>query len=185
LAGEEIVTNIQQLTDQLSLPVLAAPLFTISNPDLVIAQCLNGIVGSFPALNARPKKDLDRWLTSKAPIIITSLRAPEDLVRRVHGYRGLVFRDVTTVRHAEKALEAGVDRLILVCAGAGGHAGLLNPFALLGEVRRFYDGPSCSPEPSPPERPSSPRRPWEPTSRTWAPGSSPRRNRRPQKHTSP
>jgi nitronate monooxygenase len=181
---EEIMANIQQLTDQLSLPVLASPLFTISNPDLVIAQCLNGIVGSFPALNARPKEDLDRWLTSietalaearaadpdrkiapyavnqiahrnndrlehdldvcarhKVPVIITSLRAPEDLVRCVHAYRGLVFHDVTTIRHAEKALEAGVDGLILVCAGAGGHAGRLNPFALLGEVRRFYDGP--------------------------------------------
>ncbi|MGU3537287.1 NAD(P)H-dependent flavin oxidoreductase [Methylobacterium sp. A54F] len=159
-------------------------MFIVSGPDLVIAQCLSGIVGSFPALNARPAGMLDTWLTRitaalaearaadparavapfavnqivhasndrlaedveacvrhAVPIVITSLRAPDAVVRPVHAYRGLVFHDVTNVRHAEKALEAGVDGLILVCAGAGGHAGTLSPFALVGEVRRFYDGP--------------------------------------------
>ncbi|TXM66423.1 nitronate monooxygenase family protein [Methylobacterium sp. WL120] len=172
------------LRGTLALPVIAAPLFIVSGPDLVIAQCLSGIVGSFPALNARPAELLDTWLTRitttlavaraaeptrtiapfavnqivhasndrlardvaacvthQVPIVITSLRAPDDVVRPIHGYGGVVFHDVTTVRHAEKALEAGVDGLILVCAGAGGHAGTLSPFALLGEVRRFYDGP--------------------------------------------
>ncbi len=172
------------LSENLALPVIASPMFIVSGPDLVIAQCRAGIVGSFPALNARPAAMLDTWLTRiteeldaaraadpaakiapfavnqivhgsndrlaqdietcvnhRVPIVITSLRAPDAVVRPVHGYGGLVFHDVTTVRHAEKALEAGVDGLILVCAGAGGHAGTLSPFALVGEVRRFYDGP--------------------------------------------
>ena len=172
------------LSENLALPVIASPMFIVSGPDLVIAQCRAGIVGSFPALNARPATMLDTWLTRiteeldaaraadpaakiapfavnqivhgsndrlaqdietcvnhRVPIVITSLRAPDAVVRPVHGYGGLVFHDVTTVRHAEKALEAGVDGLILVCAGAGGHAGTLSPFALVGEVRRFYDGP--------------------------------------------
>jgi nitronate monooxygenase len=159
-------------------------MFIVSNPDLVVAQCASGIVGSFPALNARAPDTLDGWLAGirqrlaqaraddasrliapfavnlivhasndrlgadletcvahEAPIIITSLRAPGEVVERVHSYGGAVFHDVTTIRHAEKALEGGVDGLILVCAGAGGHAGTLSPFALLGEVRRFYDGP--------------------------------------------
>jgi nitronate monooxygenase len=171
------------LSARLALPVVASPLFIISNPDLVIAQCVGGIVGSFPALNARPKEELEVWIVRiktalaetkaadpsrivapfavnqivhksndrlehdlevcvrhEVPIIITSLRAPDDVVKHVHGYGGLVFHDVTTLRHGEKALEAGVDGLILVCAGAGGHAGTLSPFALVGEVRRFYDG---------------------------------------------
>lgn len=173
-----------RLANALTLPVIGAPLFIVSVPDLVIAQCLGGIVGSFPALNARPKEELDAWITRietalaaarvqnpgriiapfavnqiihasndrldhdldvcgrhRVPIIITSLRAPNDVVAAVHGWGGLVFHDVTTVRHAEKALDAGVDGLILVCAGAGGHAGTLSPFALVGEVRRFYAGP--------------------------------------------
>ncbi len=164
------------LQGRLKLPVIGAPLFIISNPDLVIAQCRAGVVGSFPALNARPKEELDVWLSRitaalgpedapfavnqivhgsndrldhdlevcarhRVPVIITSLRAPGEVVRRVHGWGGVVLHDVTTVRHAEKALEAGVDGLILVCAGAGGHAGTLSPFALVGEVRRFYAGP--------------------------------------------
>ncbi|MGE7417960.1 NAD(P)H-dependent flavin oxidoreductase [Methylobacterium tarhaniae] len=172
------------LRHALALPVIASPMFIVSGPELVIAQCVNGVVGSFPALNARPKEALDEWLTRitaaleqakaadparivapyavnqivhasndrlehdltvcgehKVPIIITSLRAPDAVVSAVHGWGGLVFHDVTTVRHAEKALEAGVDGLILVCAGAGGHAGTLSPFALVSEVRRFYDGP--------------------------------------------
>jgi nitronate monooxygenase len=172
------------LSDALALPVIGSPMFIVSGPELVIGQCLNGIVGSFPALNARPADQLDHWLSRikaelaaaraadpsrkiapfavnqivhasndrlmqdmavcvrhEVPIIITSLRAPDAVVSTAHSYGGLVFHDVTTVRHAEKALEAGVDGLILVCSGAGGHAGTLSPFALVGEVRRFYDGP--------------------------------------------
>ena len=169
----------------LSLPVIAAPMFTVSYPDLVVAQCKAGIVGSFPALNARPAEVLDEWLTRiaddlaahrdahpgarpgplavnqishtsnvrleqdiatcvkhRVPIFITSLRAPvPEFVDAVHGYGGIVLHDVISVRHAEKALEAGVDGLILVAAGAGGHAGTLSPFALVGEIRRRFDGP--------------------------------------------
>ena len=163
---------------RLKLPVIAAPMFIAGNPRLVIEQCKAGIVGSFPALNARPKEALEAWLTEiesalagqpdaapyavnqivhksndrlahdveacvrhKVPITITSLRAPTEVVSAVHSYGGIVLHDVINVRHAEKALEAGVDGLILVCAGAGGHAGTLSPFALVGEVRRFWDGP--------------------------------------------
>ncbi|WP_310448818.1 nitronate monooxygenase family protein [Sulfuritalea sp.] len=172
------------LQDNLALPVIGAPMFIVSQPPLVLAQCLAGIVGSFPALNARPKESLDEWLTlltaelaaarraeparkiapfavnqivhhsndrldhdvalcvkHRVPMIITSLRAPGDVVKEVHAYGGLVFHDVISVRHAQKALEAGVDGLILVAAGAGGHAGMLSPFALVSEVRRFWDGP--------------------------------------------
>jgi nitronate monooxygenase len=171
------------LQDTLQLPVLCSPMFIVSTPALVLAQCTNGLIGSFPALNARPQSMLDEWLTKlsvdlaaygaehpdakvapfavnqivhksnerldadfdvlekhKVPMIITSLRAPNEYVSRIHGWGGLVFHDVTTIRHAEKALEAGVDGLILVCAGAGGHAGTLSPFALLSEVRRIYSG---------------------------------------------
>jgi nitronate monooxygenase len=171
------------LLQHLRLPVIGAPLFIISNPDLVLAQCKAGIVGSFPALNARPPELLDAWLTRinaelaayraahpqatvapfavnqivhssndrlkhdmdlcvkhRVPIIITSLRAPDAVVEAAHGYGGLVFHDVTTLKHAQRALAAGVDGLILVCAGAGGHAGRLSPFALVPEVRAFYDG---------------------------------------------
>jgi nitronate monooxygenase len=162
----------------LALPVICAPMFIVSNPDLVIAQCKSGVIGAFPALNARPKEDLSVWLDRiqsaiaddpdaapfavnqiihqsnarldhdmevcirhKVPLIVTSLKAPNEIVPAVHDYGGLVFHDVISVRHAEKALEAGVDGLILVCAGAGGHAGTLSPFALVAEIRRFYDGP--------------------------------------------
>lgn len=172
------------LENKLSLPVIAAPLFIISHPPLTLAQCLAGVIGAFPALNARPKEQLDDWLAElteklaaaqaaepkrriapyavnqivhssndrldhdmqlcekyKAPMLITSLRAPGDVVKQAHSWGGVVFHDVISIRHAEKALEAGVDGLILVCAGAGGHAGMLSPFALVREVRRFYDGP--------------------------------------------
>ena len=166
------------LNQNLALPVICAPMFIISNPDLVIAQCKSGVIGSFPALNARPKELLDDWLLRikrelaadpnaapfavnqiihpsnerlehdmalcvkhEVPLIITSLSAPTQIVPHVHAYGGKVFHDVISVRHAEKALEAGVDGLILVCAGAGGHAGTLSPFALVGEIRKFYDGP--------------------------------------------
>jgi len=166
------------LNKNLALPVICAPMFIVSNPDLVIAQCKGGLIGSFPALNARPKEMLDEWLSRikaelaadpnaapfavnqiihhsnerlehdialcvhhEVPLIITSLSAPTAIVPPVHAYGGKVFHDVISVRHAEKALEAGVDGLILVCAGAGGHAGMLSPFALVGEIRKFYDGP--------------------------------------------
>ncbi len=169
---------------QLRLPLIGAPLFIIAQPELVIAQCRAGIVGAFPALNARPPELLDTWLTQikseleqakeqfpeqliapyavnqivhasnerlqhdmelcvhhQVPIVITSLRPPGEVVTAVHSYGGLVFHDVISVRHAHKALEMGVDGLILVCTGAGGHAGLMSPFALITEVRKFWDGP--------------------------------------------
>jgi nitronate monooxygenase len=160
-------------------------MFIASGPALVAAQCKAGIVGSFPALNARPAAQLDTWLTDlqaeladyqaahpdrnvgpiavnqivhqsndrlehdvevcvkhQVPIIISSLRAPpKEMLDAVHAYGGIVMHDVVSIRHAEKALEAGVDGLILVAAGAGGHAGALSPFALVGEVRKFFDGP--------------------------------------------
>jgi nitronate monooxygenase len=173
-----------QIRGRLRIPVLGAPMFLVSGPDLVIEQCKAGVIGSFPALNARPQEELDRWLTRietelaqyqrehsgkkvapyavnlivnkankrldadlevvlnhKVPIVITSLSAPTGLVPRVHDYGGIVFHDVIKVRHAEKALEAGVDGLIAVCGGAGGHAGNLNPFALVNELRRIHQGP--------------------------------------------
>jgi nitronate monooxygenase len=172
------------LAESLRLPVIGAPMFIVSGPELVIAQCKAGVVGAFPALNARPQEELDRWLTRiqneleqfralnpaakvapfavnlivnqankrleqdaevcvqhKVPIIITSLSAPTQVIQRVHAYGGIVLHDAIKVRHAQKALEAGVDGLILVCAGAGGHAGTLSPFALANEVRRFFEGP--------------------------------------------
>lgn len=170
--------SLPPVLQKLRIPVIGAPMFIAGNPKLVIEQCKAGIVGSFPALNARPKETLDAWLTEietalaaapgaapfavnqichksndrlehdieacirhKVPITITSLRAPNDVIPKIHAYGGIVLHDVISVRHAEKALEAGVDGLILVCAGAGGHAGTLSPFALIGEVRRFFDGP--------------------------------------------
>lgn len=171
------------LKNNLSIPVVAAPLFIISRPNLVIAQCKAGVVGSFPALNARPQELLSDWIKEikdelgeyqeqnpgkkvapfavnqichlsndrlladveicvkhEVPIIITSLRPPADLVKAIHSYGGLVFHDVINTRHAQKAVSEGVDGLILVCAGAGGHAGALSPFALLRETREWYDG---------------------------------------------
>ncbi|AMP17333.1 NAD(P)H-dependent flavin oxidoreductase [Collimonas pratensis] len=169
----------------LSLPVIGSPMFIASGPALVAAQCKAGIVGSFPALNARPAELLDVWLTDlqtelaayqaehpgakigpiavnqivhqsndrlahdvavcvkhKVPIIISSLRAPPpEMMDAIHSYGGIVLHDVISIRHAQKALEAGVDGLILVAAGAGGHAGPLSPFALVGEVRKFFKGP--------------------------------------------
>ena len=170
--------SLPPILQHLRIPVICAPMFIAGNPRLVIEQCKAGVVGSFPALNARPKEALDQWLTEietalagqpgaapfavnqivhksndrlehdvevcirhKVPITITSLRAPDDVVAKIHAYGGIVLHDVISVRHAHKALEAGVDGLILVCAGAGGHAGTLSPFALIGEVRRFFDGP--------------------------------------------
>jgi nitronate monooxygenase len=171
------------LTGTLELPVLGSPLFIVSGPELVIAQCKAGIVGSFPALNARPAAKLGEWLTRiedelgeykaknpdkkvapfavnqichasndrlmqdmetctrhKVPIIITSLRPPSEIVDAAHSYGGVVFHDVINVKHARKAVEQGVDGLILVCAGAGGHAGTLSPFALVREVKQWFKG---------------------------------------------
>lgn len=169
---------------QTRLPVIGAPMFLVSGPELVVAQCAAGVIGTFPSLNARPQEQLHEWITRieqglearrqtapaakvapygvnlivhpsnprwqgdlaicaerRVPLIITSLHAPEAVVQAVHPYGGLVYHDVTTVRHAKRALEAGVDGLILVAAGAGGHAGQVNPIALVNEIRAFYDGP--------------------------------------------
>lgn len=169
---------------RLSIPVIGAPLFIISVPDLVIAQCKAGIVGSFPALNARPPALLDEWIARikeelaahdkanpeqlsapfavnqivhrsnnrleqdmavcekhKVPMIITSLGAREDLNQAVHGWGGLTFHDVINQKFSRKAIEKGADGLILVSAGAGGHAGELSPFAFLAETRKWFDGP--------------------------------------------
>jgi len=173
----------KHIEDNISIPVIGAPLFLVSGPDLVIAQCKAGIIGSFPALNARPQHVLEEWIIRiktelaqyqeenpdakvapfavnqichgsndrlmqdmetcvkhEVPIIITSLRPPAEVVEAAHSYGGLVYHDVISVRHAKKAAEQGVDGLILVCAGAGGHAGALSPFALLREVKKWFDG---------------------------------------------
>ena len=173
----------KHIEEKISIPVIGAPLFLVSGPDLVIAQCKAGVIGSFPALNARPQHVLDEWIVRiktelaeyqeqnpdakvapfavnqichgsndrlmqdmetcvkhEVPIIITSLRPPAEVVEAAHSYGGLVYHDVISVRHAKKAAEQGVDGLILVCAGAGGHAGALSPFALLREVKKWFDG---------------------------------------------
>lgn len=176
---------LPEILQNLALPVVASPMFIVSYPELVLAQCKAGIVGSFPALNAREPQILEDWLARigeelasfkaanpdavvgplavnqivhqsnqrlehdvrvcvehRVPIFITSLRAPpKEVLDAVHSYGGIVLHDVINLRHANKALEAGVDGLILVAAGAGGHAGTLSPFALVGEVRKIFDGP--------------------------------------------
>jgi nitronate monooxygenase len=172
------------LRERLRLPVVASPLFIISNPDLVIAQCKAGAVGSFPALNARPKELLEEWLIRittelaeydrqhpeapsapfavnqivhksndrldhdlelcakyKVPIIITSLGARPELNEAVHAWGGIVLHDIINNRFAHKAIEKGADGLIAVAAGAGGHAGTQSPFALIQEIREWFDGP--------------------------------------------
>lgn len=169
---------------RLTLPVIGSPLFIISNPDLVIAQCKAGVVGSFPALNARPAALLDEWLARiveelaaydrahperpsapfavnqivhksnnrldedmalcekyKVPMIITSLGAREELNQAVHGWGGITFHDVINQTFAHKAVEKGADGLVLVAAGAGGHAGQLSPFAFVAETRKWFNGP--------------------------------------------
>ncbi|HEX7792675.1 MAG TPA: nitronate monooxygenase family protein [Afipia sp.] len=169
---------------RLSIPVIGSPLFIISGPELVIAQCKAGIVGSFPALNARPAELLDEWLhrikeelaahdkahpdrpsapfavnqivhksnnrldhdlaiceKHKVPMIITSLGAREELNQAVHGWGGITFHDVIDQKFAHKAVEKGADGLVLVAAGAGGHAGGLSPFAFVAETRQWFDGP--------------------------------------------
>lgn len=160
---------------RLRLPVIAAPMFLVSGPELVLACCNAGIVGTFPSLNARPIEELARWferladglgdgaapygvnlivhrsnarldedtalvVENRVPLVITSVGHPGDIVEKVHGYGGLVFHDVIHMRHAEKAIEAGVDGIIAVCAGAGGHAGTLSPFAFIPALREKFDG---------------------------------------------
>ncbi|MGZ9100565.1 MAG: NAD(P)H-dependent flavin oxidoreductase, partial [Brevundimonas sp.] len=159
----------------LKLPVIAAPMFLVSGPDLVVEACNAGVIGTFPSLNQRTTEGYRDWLhdikarlnpdaaafgvnhivhptnprlmadmmvsvEEKVPLIITSLGAVRDVVDAVHGYGGVVFHDIANVRHARKAAQAGVDGLILVANGAGGHAGVVNPFALVEEVRSFFDG---------------------------------------------
>lgn len=165
------------LIGRLAAPIIAAPLFLVSGPDLVVETCRSGLIGTFPALNRRDAAGYVAWLDEiagrlaaypdaapfgvnlvvhrsnqrleadlaatvahRVPLVITSLGASPELVAAVHGYGGLVFHDVVGVRHAQKAVEAGVDGLIAVCAGAGGHGGTLSPFALLPELRRLFDG---------------------------------------------
>lgn len=172
------------LKNNLRIPVVASPLFIISHPPLVLAQCKAGVVGSFPALNARPAEQLDEWLAQiteelaahdaqnphqkaapfavnqivhksnerlehdlamcvkyKVPIVITSLGAVPEVNEAVHSYGGIVLHDVIHDRHARKAIEKGADGLIAVATGAGGHAGALSPFALVQEIRQWFDGP--------------------------------------------
>ncbi|WP_369817627.1 NAD(P)H-dependent flavin oxidoreductase, partial [Alcanivorax sp. HI0083] len=173
-----------EIRSRLRLPVMCSPLFIISNPDLVIAQCQAGAIGSFPSLNARPLSQLDEWLHRiteelaawdrdhpdqpsapfavnqivhrsndrlekdlelcekyKVPMVITSLGAREDVNQAVHGWGGMVMHDVINNHFAHKAIEKGADGLIAVAAGAGGHAGQLSPFALMQEIRSWFDGP--------------------------------------------
>ncbi len=167
---------------RLRLPLIAAPMFLVSGPQLVIETCKAGVVGTFPALNQRSSEGFAQWLDEidaalqaheqtsgtpaapfgvnlivhhsnprlkadlmlcvkhKVPVVITSLGAVKEVVDAVHSYGGLVFHDVTNLRHARKAAQAGVDGLIAVCGGAGGHAGTLSPFALINEIRQFFDG---------------------------------------------
>jgi nitronate monooxygenase len=170
--------------DRLPFPVIGSPLFIISNPKLVIAQCIAGVVGSMPSLNARPAEQLEEWLIEitealaahnaahpqspaapfainqivhksnarlehdmalcvkyKVPIIITSLGAREDVNAAAHSYGGVVLHDIINNKHAHKAIEKGADGLIAVAAGAGGHAGVKSPFALIQEIRQWFDGP--------------------------------------------
>ncbi|URD61868.1 nitronate monooxygenase family protein [Sphingomonas sp. KRR8] len=176
--------SVPRIFDKLRLPVIGAPLFIVSNPALVIAQCKAGVVGSFPALNARPQSQLDEWLHEisealaahdrdhpetpaapfavnqivhrsndrfeedvatcakwKVPIVITSLGAREELNHAVHAWGGITLHDIIDDRYARKAIEKGADGLIAVAAGAGGHAGRWSPFALVQEIRKWFDGP--------------------------------------------
>jgi nitronate monooxygenase len=176
--------KLPHVLSSLRAPIIGAPLFIVSNPKLVIAQCKAGVIGSFPALNARPAEKLDDWLTEikqalaehdaahpdcksapfavnqivhrsnprlehdveacvrhKVPVVITSLGARSDLNDAIHSYGGIVLHDVINNTHAKKAVEKGADGLIAVAAGAGGHAGTTSPFALVQEIREWFDGP--------------------------------------------
>ena len=169
------MTALHELKSRLRLPAIAAPMFLISGPDLVIASCRAGVIGAFPAPNARTPEILDEWLgriaaevtaddapwaanlvmhssydrrradldlavRHRAPIVITALGSPRDAVEAVHGYGGLVFADVNSVEFARKAAATGVDGLVLVSSGAGGHTGQVSPFAFVDAVRGFFDG---------------------------------------------
>ena len=172
------------LSENLSIPVIGSPLFIISHPELVLAQCKSGVVGSFPALNARPEAQLDEWLAQiteelasfkaanpdkkvapfavnqivhtsnnrlqhdlemcvkyKVPVVITSLGALPEVNDAIHSYGGIVLHDIINIRHAHSAINKGADGLIAVATGAGGHAGTLSPFALIQEIREWFDGP--------------------------------------------
>ena len=178
------MSTLPPVLQKLSLPVIGSPLFIISNPQLVIAQCQAGIVGSMPALNARPAAQLDDWLAEitetlaaydqahpdkpsapfainqivhksndrldhdmqvcakyKVPLIITSLGAREDVNQAAHAWGGIVLHDIINNKFAHKAIEKGADGLIAVATGAGGHAGVKSPFALIQEIRQWFDGP--------------------------------------------
>jgi len=176
--------SLPPILQDLPLPVIGSPMFIVSGPELVIAQCKAGIVGTFPALNARPSGTLEKWIVRikleleeyqkanpdkkvapfgvnqichpsnnrlqedmevcakhEVPIIITSLQANQMVYDATHSYGGIILHDVTNIRHSKKALSMGADGLIAVCSGAGGHAGRLSPFALIPEIRQFFDGP--------------------------------------------
>ena len=178
------MASFADIKKRLALPVIGAPLFIVSNPKLVIAQCKSGVIGSFPSLNARPAEALDVWLTEikealaahdaahpgrpaapyavnqivhrsndrlmhdleacvrhKVPVVICSLGAREDVYQAIHSYGGLVLHDVINNTFAKKAIDKGADGLILVAAGAGGHAGVISPFALVQEIREWFKGP--------------------------------------------
>ncbi len=178
------MSTLPPVLSNLPFPVIGSPLFIISNPKLVIAQCIAGVVGAMPALNARPAEQLEEWLIEitealaahdrahpdrpaapyainqivhksndrlghdmamcvkyKVPIIITSLGAREDINAAAHSYGGVVLHDIINNKHAHKAIEKGADGLIAVAAGAGGHAGVKSPFALIQEIRQWFDGP--------------------------------------------
>lgn len=178
------MTTFSEIKKRLRVPVIGAPLFIVSNPKLVISQCKAGIIGSFPALNARPQEKLDEWIVEikaslaahdsnnadrpsapyavnqivhrsndrlmkdmeacvrhQVPIVICSLGAREDVYQAIHSYGGLVLHDVINNTFARKAIDKGADGLILVAAGAGGHAGVISPFALVQEIREWFDGP--------------------------------------------
>jgi nitronate monooxygenase len=212
--------------NRLPFPVIGSPLFIISNPQMVIEQCKAGVVGSMPALNARPAAQLDDWLAEitetlaaydaahpqapsapfainqivhksndrleqdmalcakyKVPIVITSLGAREDVNRAVQGWGGVVLHDVINNVFAHKAIEKGADGLIVVAAGAGGHASVKSPFAMVQEVRQWFDGPLALSGRSPAAAPSWRRRPWALTLPTSARPSSPPRRRARSKAT--
>jgi nitronate monooxygenase len=177
------MTVAKLLQSRLSFPVIAAPMFLVSGPELVIGCCTSGVLGTFPSLNLRSAACFDEWLIKiestlaeydarnpaapaapygvniaahktnlrlqedlalverhQVPLVISSFGNPKEIVKTVHGYGGLVFHDATTVEWAKKAIEAGVDGIIAVCAGAGGHAGLMNPFAFIPQIREFWTG---------------------------------------------
>lgn len=178
------MSKLPSIFSKMTFPVIASPLFIISNPKTVIAQCINGVVGSMPSLNARPLSQLDEWLAEitetlaahnrahpdqpaapfainqivhksnerldedmalcvkyKVPLIITSLGAREEINQAAHSYGGLVMHDIINNKFAHKAIEKGADGLIAVATGAGGHAGVKSPFALIQEIRQWFDGP--------------------------------------------